>query len=133
MTELKLLLKRNPKIFDFIRFGIVGFVALIILYVVYCLLLLWLEHNIAYTIGYVISFINNYILTVKFTFHTKASKKNGAGFAFSHLINYLLQIGCLNLFIWLGMTESIAPIPVFAICVPINFVVVRFFIKRNES
>ena len=130
MTDLKLLLQRNPKIFEFLRFGIVGFVALIILYVVYCLLLLWLEHNIAYTIGYVISFISNYILTVKFTFHTKASKKNGAGFALSHLINYLLQISCLNLFIWLGMNEQVAPIPVFAICVPTNFMLVKFFMKK---
>ena len=130
MTDLKLLLQRNPKIFEFIRFGIVGFVALVILYVVYFLLLLWLEHNIAYTIGYVISFISNYILTVKFTFHTKVSKKNGAGFALSHLINYLLQIGCLNLFIWLGMDKQVAPIPVFAICVPTNFILVRFFMKK---
>ena len=130
MTDLKLLLQRNPKIFEFVRFGIVGFVALIILYVVYCLLLLWLEHNLAYTMGYVISFISNYILTVKFTFRTKASKKNGAGFALSHLINYLLQIGCLNFFIWLGMDKQVAPIPVFAICVPTNFILVRFFMKK---
>ena len=130
MTDLKLILQRNPKILEFLKFGIVGFVALIILYAVYCMLLLWLEHNIAYTIGYVISFISNYILTVKFTFRTKASKKNGAGFALSHLINYLLQIGCLNFFIWLGMDKQVAPIPVFAICVPTNFILVRFFMKK---
>lgn len=130
MTDLKLILQRNPKILEFLKFGIVGFVALIILYVVYCLLLLWLEHNLAYTMGYVISFISNYILTVKFTFRTKASKKNGAGFALSHLINYLLQIGCLNFFIWLGMDKQVAPIPVFAICVPTNFILVRFFMKK---
>lgn len=130
MTDLKLILQRNPKIFEFIRFGIVGFVALIILYAVYCMLLLCLEHNIAYTIGYVISFISNYILTVKFTFHTKTSKKKGAGFALSHLINYLLQIGCLNFFIWFGMDDQVAPIPVFAICVPTNFILVRFFMRK---
>lgn len=130
MTDLKFILQRNPKILEFLKFGIVGFVALIILYVVYCLLLLWLEHNLAYTMGYVISFISNYILTVKFTFRTKASKKNGAGFALSHLINYLLQIGCLNFFIWLGMDKQVAPIPVFAICVPTNFILVRFFMKK---
>ena len=130
MSNLKSLLLRNPNISEFIRFGIVGSVALIILYVVYYVLLFWIEHTIAYTIGYIISFVSNYILTVKFTFHTKVSKRNGAGFALSHFVNYLLQIGCLNLFIWLGMTESIAPIPVFAICVPTNFVLVRFFMKK---
>ena len=130
MTDLKLLLQRNPKSFEFLRFGIVGTLALILLYAVYYVLLFWLKHNIAYTIGYIISLVSNYVLTVKFTFHTKASKKNGAGFALSHFINYLLQISCLNLFIWLGMTKSIAPIPVFAICVPTNFILVRFFMKK---
>lgn len=130
MADLKELLRRNTKITEFIRFGIVGSIALLILYAVYYVLLFWMEHNIAYTIGYIISFVSNYVLTVKFTFHIKASKKNGAGFALSHFINYLLQIGCLNLFIWLGMTKSIAPIPVFAICVPTNFALVRFFMKK---
>ena len=130
MADLKELLRRNPKLLEFFRFGIVGSFALILLYAVYYVLLFWLKHNIAYTIGYIISFVSNYVLTIKFTFHTKASKKNGAGFALSHFINYLLQIGCLNLFIWLGMTKSIAPIPVFAICVPTNFILVRFFMKK---
>lgn len=130
MADLKELLRRNPKLLEFFRFGIVGSLALILLYAVYYVLLFWLKHNIAYTIGYIISFVSNYVLTVKFTFHTKASKKNGAGFALSHFVNYLLQIGCLNIFIWLGMTESIAPIPVFAICVPTNFVLVSFFMKK---
>lgn len=130
MADLKELLRRNTKITEFIRFGIVGSIALLILYAVYYVLLFWLEHNIAYTIGYIISFVSNYILTVKFTFHTKVSKKNGAGFALSHFVNYLLQIGFLNLFIWLGLAESIAPIPVFAICVPTNFILVSFFMKK---
>ena len=130
MADLKELLRRNPKLLEFFRFGIVGTLALILLYAVYYVLLFWLKHNIAYTIGYIISLVSNYVLTVKFTFHTKASKKNGAGFALSHFINYLLQIGCLNLFIWLGMTKSIAPIPVFAICVPTNFILVSFFMKK---
>ena len=120
----------NHKLLEFIRFGIVGCIALVILYAVYYLLLSLLGHNVAYTIGYVVSFICNYLLTVAFTFKTKASKKNGLGFAFSHLINYLMQVGCLNLFIWIGLKETIAPIPVFAICVPTNFVLVSFFMMR---
>ena len=130
MCKVCIFESKYPQVFEFIRFAIVGCTALVILYVVYYVLLNWIGHNIAYTIGYIVSFICNYILTVKFTFQTKASKKNGAGFAFSHLINYLMQVGCLNLFIYLGMSEQLAPVPVFAICVPTNFVLVRFFMKK---
>ena len=130
-NSIKSFIECYPKLFEFIKVGIVGSTALIILYAVYYCFLDWTNHNIAYTIGYIVSFIANYILTVRFTFNAKASKKNGAGFAFSHLVNYLLQVGCLNLFIYLGMTEQYAPIPVFVISVPTNFVLVRFFMKQQ--
>lgn len=120
----------HPKWTELIRFGIVGSVALIILYAVYYLLLPFCRHNASYSLGYAISMIANYLLTVSFTFKVKSNSKKCFGFAFSHLVNYLMQIACLNLFIWIGMAEAYAPIPVFAICVPINFLLVRWFIKK---
>lgn len=120
----------HPKWTELIRFGIVGSVALLILYAVYYLLLSFCGHNASYSLGYTISMIVNYLLTVSFTFKVKSNSKKCFGFAFSHLVNYLMQIACLNLFIWIGMAEAYAPIPVFAICVPINFLLVRWFIKK---
>lgn len=121
----------KPKIYEFIKFGIVGSIALIILYVIYYILIRWVGHNAAYSIGYVISFVCNYILTLKFTFRTNASKRNGIGFVFSHLINYLMQVVSLNIFIYFSVPKHLAPIPVFAICVPTNFILVRFFMKQQ--
>ena len=40
-----------------------------------------------------------------FTFRSKPSSRNAVGFGFSHLINYLLEIGLLNLFLWIGAGE----------------------------
>ena len=119
-----------------VRFVIVGIAATAIPYGVYLLLRKWMGENIAFTIGYVISFIFNYLLTSLFTFKKKANLKNGIGFSFAHLINYSLQIGLLNLFLWLGINAKICPIPVYCIAVPLNFVMVKFVftkIKRYES
>lgn len=124
------LVTNHSKWMELTRFGIVGFVALIILYAVYYLLLPFYGHNVSYSLGYAISLIVNYLLTVSFTFKVKSNSKKCLGFAFSHLVNYLMQIACLNLFIWIGMAEVYAPIPVFAICVPTNFLLVRWFIKK---
>ena len=84
----------------------------------------------AMTVGYAISFVFNFVASTRYTFKVKANARRGAGFALSHAVNYLLQIATLNLFLWLGMSRQLAPVPMFGICVPINFLLVRFFLKR---
>ena len=51
-----------------VRFGIVGTTAAAIHYGVYWLLQHFIEVNIAYTVGYVVSFLVNYYLSAHFTF-----------------------------------------------------------------
>ena len=87
--------------------------------------------SVAYTIGYVISFIGNFVLTNVYTFKTQATAQKGIGFVICHVINYLLHIGLLNVFIWLGVPSSLAPIPVYCIVVPVNFLLVRKVVKTN--
>lgn len=123
--------EKTDKIGEIIRFGIVGVAATAIQYGLYLLLLKWLQPQISNTIGYAISFVFNYIASTKFTFKVKSTAKKGAGFAFSHLINYVLQTVFLTLFLWLGLPKNIALIPVFCICVPINFLLVRLFLKKK--
>lgn len=115
---------------EIIRFGIVGILAVLVQYGVYYLCLFLTIHTVAFAIGYVISFIFNYIMTTTYTFHANKNAGNGLGFTFCHIINFLLQMGFLNLFISFGVDKQIAPIPVFAICVPINFFMVRFVMKK---
>lgn len=115
---------------EIIRFGIVGILATIIHYGIYWILQQYINHNIAYTLGYGISFICNFFLTAHFTFKKKATIKKGIGFGLSHLCNYLIQLGLLNLFIYIGINKGLAPIFVFAIAIPINFLLVRFVFKH---
>ena len=117
---------------EIFRFGIVGCIAVLIQYGCYWLLLSWLNHSVSMTIAYLISFTFNFFASTYFTFKVKATKKRGAGFALSHLINYCLQIVTLNIFIAIGVSKTLAPIPMFAICVPVNFLLVRFFLKGSQ-
>lgn len=121
---------KREKLGEVVRFGVVGIAAVLIQYGVYLLLVLFMNHNISMTLGYIISFIFNFIASTHYTFRVKANAKRGAGFALSHVINYFMQIAMLNVFIWLGISKQIAPIPMFGICVPVNFLLVRFFLKR---
>ena len=115
---------------EMIRFGIVGVVATLIQYAVYYLLLPYMDERLALTIGYIVSFCCNYVMTTRFTFRVKANPKNAGGFALSHLVNWSLQVAFLSFFIWIGIPKEWAPIPMYMVCVPINFLMVRFFFKH---
>lgn len=86
--------------------------------------------NVAYSFGYVISLCCNLLLTSFFTFREKITWKKTAGFLASHGVNYALHIVFLNLFLYLGVAERWAPIPVYCIVIPINFVLVRTAFKK---
>lgn len=115
---------------EFLRFVLVGITATAIHYGIYLLLNRVIPANPAYAIGYAISFICNFFLSSHFTFKKKATLTKGLGFGLSHLVNFLLHMGLLNLFLFLGVRESLAPIPVYCICVPVNFLLVRFVFNR---
>ena len=115
-------MQKKETLGELIRFGIVGTTSAAIHYAIYWILQHWIEVNVAYTIGYVLSFLVNYYLTAHFTFKEKASAKNGLGFGGAHLVNYLL--------LWIGLSRELAPIAVLAIAVPTNFVLVRFVFKH---
>lgn len=130
ITKFKLLWRAHPewqeKCWQLVRFGIVGTISSVIHYGVYRLLLLAVSPNPAFTGGYLVGFAFNYFLTTFFTFRSQPSSTNAAGFSVSHLINYLLEIGLLNLFLWMGIGDKIAPILVMVIVVPVNFLILRF-------
>ena len=107
-------LQQNEKIFQFIKFVIVGGFATVIHYGVY----LALEYGISVNAN------------IAFTFKTEASASNGIKFAGAHLINYFVQMILLNIFLAIGINQSFAPILVFPIAMIINFFMVRFALKK---
>ena len=95
----------------------VGIFATALHYGLYFVLQRVINVNIAYTLGYALSFIANFYLTAYFTFGRKPSWRKAFGFG-----------GAL----WMGIPKPLAPIPVFAIAIPVNFLLVRFVFKRKE-
>lgn len=51
----------------------------------------------------------------------------------AHAVNYGLHMVLLNVFLALGLPEVWAPAPVFAIAIPVNFLLVRFVFKRGKT
>ncbi len=130
MGKIKELISQNQdKIGEIIRFGVTGVVSTLATYLFYYTFLYWFNPTVSFTIAYLIAMVINYMLTTSFTFKVKATKKNAAGFLISNGINYVLCALFLNIFLWLGVSEKLAPIPMYMICIPINFLIVRFVMK----
>lgn len=147
---------------EFCRFFVVGVGASLLHLAVYMLLNCLFDLSeqdalgitLTYAAGYAVSFVANYVVSLRWTFRTRGSVGKGLGFAFSHLVNAGLHLLLLNLFrslgagdalsmllIWLtpwlvdmlpvlGRPESLLPLPVYLIVVPVNFLMVRYFLKR---
>lgn len=118
--------ERKKDFWRIVRFGVTGTVSSLLHYGLYCLVLPWSTAAVAYTVGYGVGLICNYVLTTYFTFQRQPSAGNAMGFVGSHILNYLLEIILLELFLWLGVGEFLAPILVMVIVVPINFLLLRY-------
>lgn len=116
-----------------LRFGLVGIGATALHYAIYYALCPLMPAQQAYTIGYAVSFVVNFYLSARFTFRSHTSGRRFVGMAAAHGVNYLLHICLLTLFLWLGVPKAWAPLPVFAIAVPVNFVLVRLVFTRKKK
>lgn len=125
----RLLHKRSAA--ELLRFAVVGGIATVLQVGIYYLLSAHINHNLALPVSYGLALMVNFLLTTYFTFRVKPSKKRGVGFLLSHANNFVLQFLLLNFFIEVaGLDKQLAIIPVLAICIPINFLLIRFFMKK---
>lgn len=115
------------------RFVVVGALATLLHYGLYYLLMNLMPAALAYATGYVLSFVFNFFATSYFTFHTAPSWKRFVGMLGAHGVNFLLHMGLFQLFQWMGMPVAWIPLPVYAVAVPVNFLLVRFVFTSSSS
>jgi putative flippase GtrA len=89
--------------------------------------------SLAFTIGFVMEMIYNYLLTSFYTFRVRPTWKNAGGFLVGRAINYVIQLLLLNCLIWLHMSEEWAGIAAIALAGVINYFVLLPFYKDNKK
>ena len=124
-------LKSDSKYGQFLRFCVNGVLAVAIQYAVYWVLIKWINVNIAYTLSYIVSFCCNFVITSYWTFHSSPSWKRLIGFGSSHIVNFFVQLGFLNLYLWLGIPKEWAALLAMGSAVPVNFAMLHFVYKKK--
>lgn len=134
IRSLKALISGRSRISEIIRFGIVGGISTLLQIGIYIVFVnaVGVPAVVSTLISYSISFIVNYFLSNYFTFHTHPTTINSLGFTLSHLINMGLQTGIVAIFKGI-VGPTLAILPALAICIPINYLMVRYALTRNFS
>lgn len=128
MSDLrKQILKSNDKRAEAIRFIAVGGFATVLQYGMYVVFLKAVGTTavVSTLISYAISFVANFFLSSYFTFRSNPNAKKGFAFTLSHLINMGMQTGMVAIFKGV-VGPTLALLPALAICVPVNFFLVRY-------
>ena len=120
----------DSRLSEIIRFAMTGGMATVLQYGIYVVFVeaVHVPPVVSTLISYGISFIFNFILSTYFTIKTRPNRRNMLGFVLSHLINMGLQTGFVAIFA-LIVPKSIALLPALAICIPCNYLMVRYAFK----
>lgn len=120
-------IKGDKRLSEIVRFCIVGGIATVIQYGIYVVFVdaVGVKAVPSTMISYAISFLFNYLLSSYFTFRKQPTAQNVVGFISSHAINMGMQTGMVAIFKGI-VGKTLALLPAFAICIPLNYLMVRF-------
>ena len=132
IQRAKQLINGKTRFSEILRFCIVGGIATVIQYGIYVVFVnaVGVKAVPSTLISYAISFLFNYLLSSYFTFQKKPSTQNMLGFIGSHLINMGMQTGIVAIFKGI-VGKTLALLPAFAICIPLNYLMVRYAFNHD--
>ena len=134
MSRMKIieLIKGEGRLSEIMRFCMVGGIATAVQYGIYVVFVdaVHVKAVPSTLISYGISFVLNYLLSSYFTFHKKPTAHNMIGFVASHLINMGMQTGMVAIFKGI-VGNTLALLPALAICIPLNYLMVRFAFNNH--
>lgn len=123
----------KDEIIKFIKFSIVGVFNTTLYYVLYLLLLLKFNYNFSATLAWFTCVVISYNINRKFTFNSDSPNKSEAvRFFIISLLQYQMNIVCLNFMVYIGFSEKIAGLCAIPFTVIIGFLGHRFFTFKEK-
>lgn len=116
---------------DMIKFVIGGGINTAFTYCLYFGLQVFLQYQVAYALAFAVGIVFSYWFNAMIVFKTRISWKGFFTFPLVYLVQYLLSAVLLSVLVERsGVPQSVAPLVVIALTIPITFILTRWFLQR---
>ena len=110
----------------FARFVVVGAANTAFSYLVYLILLQFVDYRLAYTVAYVLGLMTGYLANARIVFGARAGTRSAVGYLVSYGVTYLVSLAVL----WLavdrgGLSRPFAMLAAIAVAVPLSYLLLR--------
>jgi len=110
----------------FARFVVVGAANTAFSYLVYLLLLQFIDYRLAYSVAYVLGLATGYLANARVVFDASPGARSAVGYLASYGVTYLASLAVL----WLvvdraGLSRPMAMLAALAVAVPLSYLLLR--------
>lgn len=117
---------------DLIKFVIGGGINTAFTFFLYFGLQVILPYQVAYALAFVTGIVFSYWFNARIVFNIPIRWKGFFAFPLVYLVQYLLSAMLLSVFVErLGIPQSVAPLVVIILTIPITFALTRWFLRRT--
>ncbi|MGF6329461.1 putative flippase GtrA [Pseudomonas sp. BS3782 TE3695] len=117
---------------DLLKFVIGGGINTAFTYGLYFGLQVVMPYQVAYALAFATGIVFSYWFNATIVFKTPVSWKGFFSFPLVYLVQYLLSAVLLSVFVErMGIPQSVAPLVVIIVTIPITFVLTRWFLRRT--
>ncbi len=117
----------------FIKFVGAGAINTVATYILYIILVLFLNYQISYAIAFVFGIILSFVLNTKYVFEVEQTFKKFLLFPLVYLVQYLLGAIMMNIIVeMIGISKFFAPLFVTICLLPVSYLLSRKILQNKE-
>lgn len=118
----------------FKRFLGIGIINTIFAYIIFVILLQFLNYNISYTTSFIATIVLSYFLNTKYVFKQKTSLSKFIKFPLVYIVQYLFGIVVLNILnIHFNISNYINMLIITIVSVPLTFILSKKIIIKDSD
>lgn len=116
------------------RFLVAGAINTVLGYALFLLFNVGLDYRLAYSLSYAFGIFLSFVLNSLYVFRQPLRWRRLAAYPLVYVLQYLLGMACIWIFVAvLKLPESLAPIPVIAITLPVTYYTIRYVLKGKPD
>ena len=114
-----------------VRFLASGAFNTLLTYGLYLVALRFTSPGVAYTLVYALGIALAYALNRAFVFRAHTGWRSALAMPLIYLVQYVLSLAIVTLWVRLGLSATLAPLPAIVLCMPVTYLLSRVSFVRG--